>query len=64
MWVLVIIFLSGTSPVSFNAAGQGVTFDTEIQCVAARQQLLQRTAIGSGDFPAGQQAVCVRSEMK
>ena len=64
MWVLVIIFLSGTSPVSFNAVGQGVTFDSEIKCVEARQKLLKRTAVGSGDFPAGQQAVCVRSEMK
>tara|TARA_Y200000002_G_scaffold357632_1_gene340321 strand:+ start:788 stop:982 length:195 start_codon:yes stop_codon:yes gene_type:complete len=62
MWVLVIIFLAGTSPVAFNAAGQGVTFDTMIECFQAREALQKQSAGESEYFPPGQQAVCVRTQ--
>lgn len=61
MWVLVYIYLNGMNPISINAMGPGVAFNTMYECFEAREQLSVRVGGENGYFPSGSQAICVHT---
>jgi len=62
MYVLVYIVMLGTTPMSVNAMGPGVTFDDMSSCFFARENLAKGVGGEIGYFPVGKQGICVQIE--
>jgi len=55
MWVLVFIYFYDTIPYVETVTAH----DTMTECFQAREALSEEVGKGSGDFKAGQQALCI-----